>query len=108
MVMQKNKGRDKLVWDEMMRLLGERVKNPMLIAWDWEWERDEDTHVKSAYMILMSAGLVDWEGRITLAGVDYYRRETANPVLTWLKANGFAVTIAGCTIAVSVWGIVSG
>ena len=40
--------------------------------------------------------------------MDYYRRETANQVLTWLRASWFAVIVAGCTIGVSLFGVVSG
>ena len=58
--------------------------------------------------LLKGADCLDENGRITLAGMDYYRKETANPVLTWLRSNWFAVFVAGCTIGIAVWGIVGG
>ena len=107
MAMQKSEHMDKVVRAEMRRLLRDRIKNPMLEAWDWEWEHPDDLPIKTAYMILMKAELLDSEGRITLAGMDYHRKE-AQPIRTWLQSNWFAVIVAGCTIGIAVWGIVGG
>ena len=96
---------DKLVRDEMMRLLAERVNDPTL---EWFASGSASRAENSAGIILQKANLFNEYGMITLAGMDYYRKETASRLLTWLRANGFAVTIAGCTIGVSVWGIVGG
>ena len=62
----------------------------------------------AAGFLLRNAELFGEHGLITLAGMDYYRKETANPVLTWLRSNWFGVIVAGCTIGVSIWGIVGG
>ena len=96
---------DKAVHDDMMRLLRERMNDPTL---EWFPSSGASKVENSAGIILQRANLFNEYGMITLAGMDYYRKETANRLLTWLRANGFAVAIAGCTIGVSVWGIVGG
>ena len=106
MANQKTERMDKAVRDEMMRLLRERVEDPTFERWYSYTDTPEVE--RSAGTILKNADLLTEFGLITLAGMDYHRRETANPVLTWLKANWFGAIVAGCTIGVSVWGIVNG
>lgn len=107
MAKQETENMDKVVRAEMMRMLRERVNNPMREVVDFEYE--DGTPQKTATDILLYAGyLQPGFGTITLAGMDYYRRETANPVLTWIGSNWFTAIVAGCTIGVSVWGIVGG
>ncbi len=103
---------DKAVRAEMMRLLKERVANPTLVL---DVRYPNPRFFSPPYSLrsvaaaqLLEAGHLNKLGLITLAGMDYYRRETANPVLTWLRSNWFAVIVAGCTIGVSVWGVVGG
>ena len=108
MANQKTQRMGKAVWDEALRLLGERVADPTL-RWDDRKLKNGDIE-NTAGILLQDAGFLRRHHpyRITLAGKDYYRRETANPILTWIRANWFAVIVAGCTIGVSVFGIVSG
>ena len=105
MAKQETKRIDKAVRAEMMRLLRKLVENP---TEQWPEHAGMDEIQISAGNILKGARLLDISGFITLAGMDYYRRETANPLLTWLRANWFAVIVAGCTIGVSAWGVVGG
>ena len=102
---QETERMDKLVRDERMRLLRERVAEPTKF---WQARPTTPDPEFVAGHQLKGARLLAENGTITLAGHDYYSRATANPVLTWLKANWFAVIVAGCTIGVSVWGIVGG
>ena len=106
MARQKSERMDKAVRDEMMRLLRERVEDPTFQRW-YSYS-DTPEAERSAGTILKNADLLTEHGLITLAGMDYYQKQTANPVLTWLRSNWFAVVVAGCTIGVSVFGIVSG
>ena len=105
MANQKTEGMDKAVRDEMMRLLRERVNDPTR---HWIARNGMPDDERNAGRLLKDALYMDQSGMITLAGMDYYRQLTANPVLTWLRSNWFAVIVAGCTIGVSVFGIVSG
>ncbi len=45
--------------------------------------------------VLANASLITNDGRITLAGMDYYRRETMR--FRWLQENWFPVFVAGLT-----------
>lgn len=103
---EKEEPKDKSVRAHVLRILRERVKDPTL-GLDTVAMIPSRPETVAVYQ-LIDAGYVTNLGYITLAGADYYRRETANPVLTWLRSNWFAVIVAGCTIGVSVWGIVSG
>ena len=112
MAQQKTERMDKAVRDEMMGLLKERVANPKLVL-DVSYLTPGFVNPPHSLRTVAAAQLwgakyVNNLGLITLAGMDYYRRETANPVPTWLRSNWFAVIVAGCTIGVSVWGIVGG
>lgn len=89
----------------MLGILRERVKDPALL-WEYAIGMPDESFV--AGELLKNDRFLTAEGAITLAGMDYYRRETANRVVTWLGANWFAAIVAGCTIGVSVWGIVGG
>ena len=109
MANQKTESMDKAVRDEMMRLLRRGVENPTELTLSGPYGDQRDRIVKSvAAQLLKEVGFIADSTRITLAGMDYYRQETANPVLTWLRSNWFAVIVAGCTIGVSIFGIVSG
>ena len=107
MAQQKTERMDKAVRAEVLRILRERVKNPTL---DWETVVLDPSTAEgvAALQLIRAKYLTPEEGHITLAGTDYYRKQTANPILTWTRANWFAVIVAGCTIGVSVFGIVSG
>ena len=105
MANQKTERMDKAVRDEMMRLLLERVSDP---TDQLESLNNQPEKEWVAADLLKGAYYLDENGRITLAGMDYHRQQTANPVLTWLRSNWFAVIVAGCTIGVSIVGIVSG
>ena len=105
MAQQKTERMDKKIRDEMMRLLQERVNDPTL---HWTRARVKCDDELFAGQLLKDARYFTDDGRITIAGMDYHRRETAKPILTWIRANWFAVVVAGCTIGVSVFGIVSG
>ena len=105
MANQNTERMDKAVRDEMMRLLRERVNNPTR---HWIATNGLPDDESNAGRLLKEASYINQSGRITLAGMDYYRKETTNPILTWIRANWFAVIVAGCTIGVSIVGIVSG
>ena len=111
MANQKTERMDKAVHCEMMRLLRERVNDPTL-----EMRIETSTHPDTceiATKLLLRADYVKpleparSKGHITLAGMDYHRKKS-RPIRTWLKANWFAVIVAGCTIGVSIFGIASG
>lgn len=85
---------DKAVRQEVLRLLGDRVKNPTLRL---EYPTYNMTAPENqAFQMLTEANYLRDDGRITLAGMDYYRKET-DPLGTWLKANWFAVFVAVLT-----------
>ncbi len=89
----------------MMRLLREGVRNPTFTVSHLPTNRTAEE--SQAFRLLFYAGYFAQEGRITLAGMDYYRKETANPVLTWLWANWFAVIVAFMTTAATAFAGVS-
>ena len=89
---------------EMLRILREGIKDPTTF---WRSGGSVGEVENAAGQMLKDAGLLNEQGRITLLGLSYYRHETANPFLGWLKAHWFAVVVAVATIAVSVWGIVT-
>ena len=105
MANQKTERMDKSVRAEVLRILRERVNDPSRGLVFTMGTPDAE---RVAGNLLRNAGLLTEHGSITLAGIDYYRRETTNPILTWLRANWFAVIVAGCTIGVSIFGIASG
>ena len=93
---------DKADKAKMMEILKDRVNDPTKLHLQ--------THGMSpiegvAGDILADARLIVRNGRITLAGMDYYRRE-AHPVRTWLRGNWFPVFVsvftASATIATGV------
>ena len=105
MAQQKTERMDKEVRAEVLRILRERVNDPSRgLVFTMGMPNAE----RVAGNLLRNAGLLTEHGSITLAGMDYHRQQTANPVLTWLRSNWFAVIVAGCTIGVSIVGIVSG
>ncbi|MCY4556564.1 MAG: hypothetical protein OXF79_09370 [Chloroflexi bacterium] len=85
----------------MLELLRQRVNDPRFL---WEYHTDMPSEEFAAGELLKNSGYLNVEGGITLAGIDYYRRETASPVLTWLKANWFAVVVAAATVSAAVCG----
>ena len=105
MAQQKTERMDKAVRAEVLRILRERVNDPTKM---WDSVNNTPNPEYHAGRLLKRAEYFDREGLITIAGMDYYRRETTNPILTWLRSNWFAVIVAGCTIGVSIVGIVSG
>ena len=91
----------------MLQVLRERVKDP---AYLWEYTIGMPDESFVAGELLKNAGYLTEEGAITLAGIDYFERETANPITTWLKANYFpvfvAVLTAGATLGagiITIW-----
>ena len=100
---------DKAVRDEMMRLLRERVKDPRKVWYTPDKERppSEQAIEHHAARLLTRAKYVDYDGCITISGMDYYRKET-QPVRTWLRSNWFGVIVAGSTIVVSFFGLCVG
>ena len=81
---------DKEVRDQIMQLLRERVENPTLPL---------DTFVSNPPHIprtvaaaqLRDAKYVNGVGLITLAGMDYYRRETMR--CRWVRETGFRYSL---------------
>ena len=105
MANQKTERMDKEVRAEVLRILREQVNDPSRgLVFTMGMPNAE----RVAGNLLRNAGLLTEHGSITLAGMDYFRKETANPIRTWIRANWFAAIVAGCTIGVSVFGIVSG
>ena len=95
-----------LVRRECLRLLAERYDDPKMIWRETEEGRIGEENV--AGLMLIEAGFLAGNDlhRITLAGMDYYRKETANPVVVWLKANWFAVFVAVMTASATIVGAV--
>jgi hypothetical protein len=111
MAQQKTESMDKAVHCEIMRLLRERVNDP---TDPWEWFSGLPQKEWVAGDLLKGAYYLDENGRITLAGMDYHRQQTAKPIPTWIKSNWFAVAVAVATVLAAVcgpffdflWGIV--
>ena len=99
MAQQKTENMDKAVRAEMMGLLRERVANPTLkldVSYLSPWFTNPPHGLPTvAAAQLRGAGYVNELGLITLAGIDYYRRETKR--FRWLRANGFPVFVAVLT-----------
>ncbi len=91
---------DKAVRRQVLRILGERIDDPML---DWETiSLEPETWEGVAARQLRQAEYLTSEGYITLAGADYYRRETTH--FRWLRQNWFPVAVAAATIIAMVGG----
>ena len=97
-----------MIRDESLRLLGERVADPTLL-WD-DGEPKNGGNEITAGVMLQDAGFLrrTHPYRITLAGMDYYRRETKR--FMWARENWFpvfvAVLTAGATLGtgiITVW-----
>ena len=92
---------DKEVRYTMLEMLRERVADPTKI-WRPTGETTEIERV--AGNLLADAGLIVTNGEITLAGMDYYRRETKR--FKWLRENWFpvfvAVVTAGATLTAAI------
>ncbi len=101
MANQKTKRMDKAIRAEMMRLLRERVNNPTL---HWLRSRVKSDDELFAGQLLKDAGYFAGDGRITIAGMDYYRRETMQ--FRWARENWFpafvAVLTAGATLGAGI------
>ena len=98
---QETERMDKLVKDERMRLLRERVAEPTKF---WQARPTTPDPEFVAGHQLKGAGLLFDNGTITLAGMECYRLATANRVTSWLKTNWFAVTVAVATVSAVVCG----
>ena len=87
------------VREATMRILKLLVNNPKT-----RWVNDyPDTYAEiSAAAMLKQAGYLDHRGRITLAGSDYHRKETADPFLTWWNNNWFGAIVAFCTLVSTI------
>ena len=95
MAQQKTESMDKAVHCEIMRLLREGTKNPTLM-WD-QFESDPDGKFREgdlmqARYLLQQAEYFSPDGRITLAGMDYHRRETTQ--FRWARENWFPLSVA--------------
>ena len=99
MARQKTERTDKAVRAVMLRILRERVNDPTL---HWLRSRAKSDNELFAGQLLKDAGYFTDDGRITIPGRDYYRRETANPITTWLKANWFRAFLAGLAAAATL------
>ena len=112
MANQKTQRMDKVVRDEMMSLLGERVNDPTL-KMRTQGNPTMNT-CEIATQLLVRAGYVTQFGEakatgyITLAGMDYHRRETTR--FRWARENWFSVFVAvmtaGATLGagiITVW-----
>ena len=112
MANQNTERMDTAVREELLKILRERVKNPTL---DWETVvlNPSTAEGVAALQLIRAKYLTPEEGHITLAGTDYYRKES-RPIRTWLKVNWFAVAVAVATVLAAVcgpffdflWGIV--
>ena len=104
MANQKTQRMGKAVWDEALRLLGERVADPTL-RWDDRKLKNGDIE-NTAGILLQDAGFLrrTHPYRITLAGMDYHRRETTR--FRWARENWFpvfvAVLTAGATLGTGI------
>ena len=90
---------DKAVRVEMMRLLRERVANPTLVL-DVSYLSPGLTNPPHSLRTVAATQLLDAEylnrlGLITLAGMDYFRRETTR--FRWARENWFPVFVAVLT-----------
>ena len=103
MARQKPERTHKTVRDEMLRLLRERVHNPTEI-WDSSTKKPHPEY--HAGRLLKRAEYFDREGFITIAGMDYYRKET-QPIRTWLRANWFGVIVSIIATAATMFAAVS-
>ena len=86
---------DAEVREAIVRILEVLVKLP---ATRWNNDYGDTEADIAATAMLKHAGYLDDSGRLTLAGADYYRKETANPFLTWWNNNWFGAIVAFCTI----------
>lgn len=97
-------GMDKILKNEVLRLLKEQIDDPTSF---WIERHGLGYEQYVAGRLLKSAGYLSERGTITLAGIDYYREQTANPVMTWIRANAFPFVIGLCTTATTVTAIVT-
>ena len=98
MAAQKADHMDKAVRAKMMEMLKDRVNDPTKLY----IRRHGMSQIEAvAGDILADAGLIASNGRITLAGMDYYRRE-AHPARTWLRSNWFPVFVSVFTAAATI------
>ena len=81
---------------EILRMLRERVEDPTIGFEHPASEYGEPPYI--AYQQLLAAKYIAEGGHITLAGTDYYRKETANRFLTWWGNNWFGAIVAFGTI----------
>ena len=97
MARQKTERMDKAVRAEIMRLLRERVNNPTKM---WDSVNNTPNPEYHAGRLLKRAEYFDREGLITIAGMDYHRRETTR--FRWARENWFSVFVAIVTAAATL------
>ena len=110
MARDETEGMDGIVKKEVLRLLRNQIDDPYSF-WVASGGKPQQEYVAAG--LLKSAEYLSKNGKITLAGVDYYRRE-ARPVRTWMRINWFPLTVAAITVGAAVlkpgvdflWGIV--
>ena len=90
---------DKAVKKQALRILRERIENPML-GWDTVLRELWKPEGLAAEQLVRAEYLTN-DGHITLAGVDYYRRD-AHKIRTWLAGNWFPAFVAALTAAVTL------
>lgn len=102
-MLRKHKNRmNTLVRKEVLTILRQGTEDPSRY---WRVSAGTGEVERAAVSLLEEAGYLSTSSkRVTLAGTDYYRRETSNPVLRWLQSQWFGVIIAACTIGVAGWG----
>ena len=89
MANQKTERMDKSVHCAMMRLLQERVNNPTKI---WNWDATTPNPEYHAGRLLTRADYFDSQSCITIAGMDYHRRETTR--FRRARENWFPLSVA--------------
>lgn len=94
----------KAIRREMMGLLRERIQDPTLPL-DLVATPNASNRVVAGRQ-LMNAGHLDGTGRITLAGMEYYRKQT-RPIWTWILSNWFVVIVALMTTTATAFAGVS-
>ena len=108
MARQKTERMRKVIRDESLRLLGERVNDPTL---HWIRARAKDDELFAGQLLKDARYFTD-DGRITIAGMDYHRRETTR--FRRARENWFPVTVVVVAVLAAMggpffdflWGIV--
>ena len=99
MANQKTEGMDEAVRLQMLYLLRERVHNPTKM---WDSDNNTPNPEYHAGRLLKRAEYFDREGLITIAGMDYHRRETTR--FRRARENWFPVTVVVVAVLAAVCG----